>query len=113
MIHAGVTDRVRVHTGIVDTSSEIIQNYGHFDMTFLDHQKDLYLPDLLKIEKYGVLRKGSIVIGDNIIYPGAPDYLEWFKKTDRYKSLLQHSYDAYSDVPDAVLLSEKMSDMKY
>lgn len=68
------------------------------------------MPDLFLIEKYGVLRKGSIVIGDNIIYPGAPDYLEWFKKNDGYKSLLEHSYDAYSDIPDAVLLSEKLDE---
>lgn len=41
---------------------------------------------------YGIIPKGSVIIGDNIICPGAPDYLEYFKNNSDYKSTLYHSY---------------------
>jgi len=52
----------------------------------------LYLDDFLKLEKYGVIKKGTIVIGDNIITPGSPDYLAHFKENSDYDSVLEHSY---------------------
>ncbi len=59
------------------------------------------------IEGAGGIAKGTIVIGDNIIYPGAPDYLDYFKMiaSDKYKSILYHSFLEYSSRPDAVLVS--------
>lgn len=57
-------------------------------MIFIDHVKTLYLPDFLLLEKYGVIREGTMVVGDNIIYPGSPDYLKWFKESDAYNSIL-------------------------
>jgi hypothetical protein len=38
------------------------------------------------------MRKGTVVIGDNIIYPGSPDYLAYFRQNDSYDSTLYHSY---------------------
>jgi hypothetical protein len=57
----------------------------------------------------GLIQKGSVIVADNVVYPGAPEYLKYFKevasKYGKYRSVLYHSYDAYSDVPDAVLVS--------
>lgn len=44
-------------------------------MVFLDHWKDRYLPDTLLLEECGLLRKGSVLLADNVIVPGAPDFL--------------------------------------
>ena len=57
-------------------------------MIFIDHFKDVYLKDFLLLEKYGVIKKGTVIVGDNIIFPGAPDYLQWFKECERYDKLL-------------------------
>ena len=41
-------------------------------MIFIDHVKGLYLSDFKKIEAAGAIKMGTRVVGDNIIYPGAP-----------------------------------------
>lgn len=58
------------HTGINDddTTMKMI----HFCM--LDHAKDLYLSDLLQLERHGHLRQGSAVAADNVIFARIDDY---------------------------------------
>ena len=48
------------------------------------------------------------MIGDNIIYPGAPDYLQYFKESKDYESVLYHSNIDHSDKADAVLVSQRV-----
>jgi predicted O-methyltransferase YrrM len=43
---------------------------------FLDHAKTAYLPDLLEMERLGLVGPGSVVLADNVVVPGAPGYLE-------------------------------------
>ena len=43
-----------------------------------------------------------------MIRPGAPDYWARMKESPDYKSVLYHQYVEYSDVPDAVLISERL-----
>jgi catechol O-methyltransferase len=47
---------------------------GTIDFVFLDHEKDEYLPDLHRILDQGWLHPGSVVLADNVKYPGAPEY---------------------------------------
>jgi catechol O-methyltransferase len=47
---------------------------GSVEFAFIDHDKDAYLPDLQRILERRWLKAGSIVVGDNIKFPGAPDY---------------------------------------
>ena len=49
-----------------------------------------------------------MVVGDNIVYPGSPAYLAYFKESEMYDSVLYHSYLEYTDDPDAVLVSERI-----
>ena len=76
-------------------------------MVFLDHIKDHYVGDLQLLEEYGVVTSGTLVIADNIIHPGAPEYLAHMKPHPHYSSVLYHSYNAYSQTPDAVLVSRR------
>ena len=78
-------------------------------MIFIDHIKNLYLPDLKWLEAHGAIKKGTVVIGDNIIFPGCPEYHQHFKTNNQYNSILYHSYLEYSDQADAVLVSERIS----
>lgn len=41
---------------------------------FLDHDKDAYLPDLLHVLDRGWLHPGSVVVADDVRFPGAPAY---------------------------------------
>ena len=36
--------------------------------------------------------KDTIVVGDNIVRPGCPDYLEYLKNNENYESVLYHTY---------------------
>ncbi len=42
----------------------------HVDFCFVDHLKDCYLSDVQLLEGSELLRPGSCVVADNILYPG-------------------------------------------
>lgn len=99
-----------------------------FDLVFLDHWKDRYLPDTKLIEasfscslrtdqtinysamtpsflfhqECGLLRKGSILLADNVICPGTPDYLEYVRSSPRYESQYFKSHLEYTKVEDGL-----------
>lgn len=77
--HAGVGKKVTILVGDVQAVQDKLKALGHIDFLFIDHWKNVYLPDFKFIELLGVLHKGSVVVADNIIEPGAPDYLQHFK----------------------------------
>ena len=78
-----------------------------FDVIFFDHWKNVYLKDLEFLEKEGVVKSGTVLIADNVVTPGAPDYLAYVKESNRYESVLYHSQLEYSpSIPDAVLVSK-------
>ncbi|XP_038046411.1 catechol O-methyltransferase-like [Patiria miniata] len=56
------------------------------DFVFLDHFKQLYHPDLKRLEANHLLRKGTVVMADNTVMPGAPDFLEYVETSDKYKT---------------------------
>ena len=80
---------------------------GPVDFIFIDHDKSVYVPDFKLMEGYGMVGKGSVVVGDNMIFPGCPEYIEHIKARADYDSVLYHSFVEYSAVPDAVLVSVK------
>ncbi|KAK6606383.1 catechol o-methyltransferase [Botrytis cinerea] len=46
---------------------------------FLDHVEDLYEQDFKVVEALSVLKKGAVVVADNVIRPGAPEYREFIR----------------------------------
>ncbi|KAJ3146803.1 hypothetical protein HDU89_006058 [Geranomyces variabilis] len=93
---AGLTDIV---TFVNDFSGPAIQNLSgqQFDMVFVDHQKDLYLPDVQAIVARGLLRKGGVVVSDNVGIFQSKEYLEWlrtsglFSHNDLAKGTVEYS----------------------
>jgi catechol O-methyltransferase len=80
--HAGVGDRLTVVVGTLGDGGTTIDRLrrelgfseGTLDFAFLDHDKDAYLPDLQRILGERWLHPGSIVVADNVKFPGAPKY---------------------------------------
>src|SRR4029079_168154 len=80
--HAGVADRVAFVVGALGdgwrTVAELRGRHGfapnRVDLVFIDHAKDQYLPDLQRIMDAGWLHPGSVVVADNVGFPGAPRY---------------------------------------
>ncbi|KAG9336021.1 hypothetical protein JZ751_003280 [Albula glossodonta] len=73
-----------------------------FDFVFLDHWKDRYLPDTKLLEECGLLRKGTVLLADNVICPGTPEYLEYIRSSPRYESRYFKSHLEYTKVEDGL-----------
>ena len=80
--HAGLGDEVTAVVGTLGDGGTTINRLttehgfgrGAVDFVFIDHDKDAYLPDLERITGEGWLHQGSIVVADNVRFPGAPEY---------------------------------------
>jgi catechol O-methyltransferase len=84
---------------------------GSVDFVFVDHAKEAYLPDLQRIEAEGWLHPGSIVVADNVRFPGAPDYHAYLKKNEgrSWRSTEHPTHAEYqTTVKDLVVESERI-----
>jgi catechol O-methyltransferase len=78
--YAGVGERVEILLGVAAKAlPEAAARLGPTgaDFVFLDHCKECYLPDTRAMEALGVIRAGTVLAADNVLYPGAPDFLAW------------------------------------
>ncbi len=88
--HAGVGDRVTVVVGHLgdggSTLNRLHAEHGFanrsIDFVFIDHDKAAYLPDLQRILSQGWLHPRSVVVADNVKFPGAPEYRAYMKKQE-------------------------------
>eukprot|EP00126_Sphaerothecum_destruens_P006688 Sdes_comp19484_c0_seq1m10969 len=55
-------------------------------LIFLDHDKKLYLKDLKFLESHGIIQPGVIIVADNILYPGVPEYAHYVRNSPKYAS---------------------------
>jgi len=114
--HAGVEDRVTCVVGTIGDGGKTLDALGSehgfgdgsVDFMFIDHDKNAYLPDLLSIESRGWLHPGSIVVADNVRFPGSPKYRRYMreqqgKKWDTVEHKTHLEYQTL--VPDLVLES--------
>lgn len=74
------SDRIQKIYEEEDTSIEKI------DFLFIDHWKYYYLPDLRIIETIGLISLGTTIFADNVIKPGAPDYVEYVNSPPIFKN---------------------------
>jgi len=61
----------------------VVSRLPKIDYLFIDHDKDAYLSDLVRLEKEGLIRAGSICVADNVVFAGINDYLEYVKRLAR------------------------------
>uniref|UniRef100_A0A4W4DNI0 catechol O-methyltransferase n=2 Tax=Electrophorus electricus TaxID=8005 RepID=A0A4W4DNI0_ELEEL len=102
---AGLEDMVQVVEGASgDWIPHLREHFGieSFDFVFLDHWKELYLPDIKLLEECGLLRKGTVLLADNVVCPGTPDYLEYVRKSQSYESHYFGSHLEYTRAEDGL-----------
>jgi catechol O-methyltransferase len=88
--HAGLGDQVSVVVGTLGDGGKTMDALeaehgfakGSVDFAFLDHDKDAYLPDLERLVQRGWLRAGSVVVADNVKFPGAPRYRKYMAEQE-------------------------------
>jgi catechol O-methyltransferase len=115
--HAGVEDRVTCVVGTVSDGGRTLAvleaehglRPGALDFLFIDHDKNAYLPDLNAITERQWLHRGSIVVADNVGFPGSPRYRAYMREQQgRHWQTVEHrSHVEYQTlIPDLVLESE-------
>jgi catechol O-methyltransferase len=115
--HAGVADRVTVVHGTIGDGGATIAALesehgfapGSVDFVFLDHAKEAYLPDLERIVEAGWLHPGSVVVADNVKFPGVPRYREFMREHEGrdWRTVEHEAHVEYQSViKDLVLESE-------
>ncbi|KAJ3365171.1 hypothetical protein GGF31_008629 [Allomyces arbusculus] len=117
--HAGLGDVVTVLDGPLENHLHKILPGGELDkslrlgghgvdLVFLDHWKDLYQADAERILANGLLSgPGALLIADNVITPGAPEYLAYIRARKDLDSVHYPTVLEYSDgkVPDGIEVS--------
>ncbi|NXA60763.1 TOMT methyltransferase, partial [Mohoua ochrocephala] len=97
--HAAVAEKVIRLAGfseetvelIVGPSEEVIphlrEKHGLMkaDLVFMDHWKRCYLRDLRLLESHQLLAEGATILADNVLFPGAPHFLQYAKTCGKYR----------------------------
>ena len=115
--HAGIGDEVSVVVGTLGDGGSTAERLrtehgfveGALDFVFVDHDKAAYLADLELILAEGWLHPGSIVVADNVRFPGAPEYRAYMQEQQgRAWSTTEHDthVEYQSLIKDLVLESE-------
>jgi catechol O-methyltransferase len=115
--HAGVSDRVTVVVGTLGdggaTADALETEHGFgpgaLDFVFLDHAKEAYMPDLELILDRGWLHPGSVVVADNVKFPGVPGYRDYMTAEEgkRWRTAEHETHAEYQTLlKDLVLESE-------
>ena len=114
--HAGVADRVTCVVGTIGDGGRTLDalrdehgfGSGAVDFLFIDHDKNAYLADLLSITGRGLLHPGSIVVADNVGFPGSPKYRAYMREQQGrgWQTVEHRTHMEYQTlVPDLVLES--------
>ncbi len=106
---AGLSSKVKILIGTAENWIPKLKqrfNFENVDLIFIDHWKDRYLPDLKIIEASGILKEGTVIVADNVLFPGTPDYLDYVRKCGHYDTKLHKSTLEYNpNVEDGVEVS--------
>jgi catechol O-methyltransferase len=119
--HAGVGDRLTVVVGTLGDGGATIERlrreFGFTDgavgFVFIDHDKSTYLPDLERIVEERWLRTGSVVVADNVKFPGAPEYRAHLKQQEgkTWRTIEHDTHVEYQSLlKDLVLESEYLGE---
>uniref|UniRef100_A0A8C5M4B2 Catechol O-methyltransferase n=1 Tax=Leptobrachium leishanense TaxID=445787 RepID=A0A8C5M4B2_9ANUR len=112
-VHAAVAKQMVDFAGVQDkilegSTQEIIPKLKaeyrveKLDFVFIDHFKDKYRPDTQLLEDLGLLRIGSVLVADNVVCPGSPEFLEHVRKSGRYDCTNYPAHVEYSEKLDAL-----------
>ncbi|XP_014817525.1 PREDICTED: transmembrane O-methyltransferase-like [Calidris pugnax] len=115
--HAAVAEKVIRLAGfdeqmvelIVGPSEEVIpklrDKHGlvQVDFVFMDHWKGRYLRDLQLLESHRLLAPGATVVADNVLFPGAPRFLQYVRTCPRFRCRLHRASLEYCPaIPDGI-----------
>lgn len=119
--HAGRSEQVTVLEGSLEDRGATISRLqvecglapGCLDFLFIDHDKAAYVSDLERILQLGWLRRGAIVLADNIRVPGAPAYRSYMRASEgvQFATIERRAHLEYQTlIRDLMLESEYLGE---
>jgi catechol O-methyltransferase len=119
--HAGIGDQLTVVVGTLGDGGPTIDRlrteHGFareaLDFVFIDHDKAAYLTDLERILDRGWLHPGSMVVADNVRFPGAPEYRAYLEAAEgkSWRTVTHQTHVEYQTlIKDVVLESEYLGE---
>ncbi|XP_039560378.1 transmembrane O-methyltransferase homolog [Passer montanus] len=94
---------------IVGPSEEVIprlrEKHGlvNANLVFMDHWKRSYLRDLRLLESHQLLAEGATILADNVLFPGAPHFLQYAKTCGKYHCKVHRaSLEYFRAIPDGI-----------
>jgi catechol O-methyltransferase len=119
--HAGVGDRLTVVVGTLGDGGATIDRLrsefgftdGAVDFVFVDHDKEAYLPDLERLLEEGWLHPGTVVVADNVKFPGSPKYRAYLEAAEgkTWRTIEHDTHVEYQSLlKDLVLESEYLGE---
>jgi catechol O-methyltransferase len=119
--HAGIGDQLKVVVGTLGDGGSTIERLrtedgfgeGAVDFIFVDHDKAAYLPDLERILGERWLHPGTIVVADNVKFPGAPEYRAYMEAHEgkAWQTIAHETHVEYQSLlKDVVLESEYLGE---
>lgn len=90
---AGLSHVVEIRVGAAgqtlpdfrDDLSKQFSTYTPADIVFIDHAKELYVPDLRVLESLSLIAPKTVILADNILRPGVPDYVKYVEGSPQYR----------------------------
>lgn len=115
--HAGVADRITCVVGTIGDGGGTLNTLhsvhgfgsGAVDFLFIDHDKNAYLADLLALVDRGWLHRGTVVVADNVGFPGSPKYRAYMREQQGklWNTVEHHAHVEYQTLlGDLVLESD-------
>jgi catechol O-methyltransferase len=119
--HAGIGDQLTTIVGTLGDGGSTIGRLraehgfreGMVDFVFVDHDKAAYLPDLERMLGERWLHPGSIVVADNVRFPGAPQYRAYLEaqQGNTWHTIEHDTHAEYQSlIKDLVLESEYLGE---
>lgn len=102
---AGLSHKVEIIIGPAAETLETFKTrlnqekskYTPVDFVFIDHWKDLYVPDLRVLESLNLIAPGTVIAADNIYRPGAPEYVKYVQSSPQERRDHNYSVDNLSN----------------
>ncbi|KAI9296924.1 catechol O-methyltransferase [Neoconidiobolus thromboides FSU 785] len=86
---AGLENKITVLNGDLATVLPKLQkdhNITTIDLFFIDHIKSAYVSDFNLADNSKLFANNSVIIADNVIYPGAPEYIKHVNNHPKFDS---------------------------
>ncbi len=102
--YAGVGEKVAIFVG---QASDVVVDFAEpFDLVFIDHYPENYLPDLRLLEHRGLVREGTTIVTDNVVIfeDRLTPYLDHIRHRGDYRSELHRA----SVMPDGLEVSVRL-----